>query len=793
MFQSSGMKNVVLVGVGEVVEKIPDDLGKASSPVDLMQKAAQAALDDIALDDRGMSALLSAIDTIAVVRTNSDSGAQLKSPFGDPENYPRVIGNRIGINPKMAVYSAAGGQAPQRLVNEFSTKIAYGACEVVLVAGGEALANQKAMKRAKIKADWTEDVSGSIDARPTDISKVFDITHLHNEFTHLPAIYTVMENARRAKLGLSIKAYRKECAELLQTFAKVASVHPYSMFAESPSLDEIQNISETNTAITDLYSRAMTAKDGVNQGAALILMSEDKAKALGIDRAKWIYPLSGSSAIENTLPYRENLSSSVAMKAAYDAAFGIGGLSISDITHMDIYSCFPIAIFAACEALGIKINDPRGLTTTGGLPFFGGPGNNYTMHGIVNLVRKLRQDGQGYGLVSANGGLLSKHCVGLYGTDAPQRGWQESDEEVLSSHVESQAIPPVVSYADGRAHIEGYAVEYNKKGPKRGYIIGRLEDGRRFMGATDREDKETVAELLKSDPFSRTIYVTSKGPGNRFTFDPAKTYSLAHKAPTSLDAAFEFVDVKRDGHILEVTINRPDARNSLTPEANFELERIFDLFEQDRSLWVAIITGAGDKSFSAGNDLKYMGTGKPIWVPETGFAGLTHRKKRFKPVIAAVNGYAFGGGLEIALACDIIVADASAKFALPEVKTGLIAAAGGLFRLPKVLPPHIAREMILTGRTMDVDEAVHYGMVTHKTSASAALTKAREIAQDICSVSPSATSASLEMIHEGAHILDPAEALDKPTNALLKVAISEDLQIGLMAFLTKQKAKWKNG
>jgi len=764
------MKNVVLVGVGEVVEKV----------------------DDIALDERGMRAILSAIDTIAVVRTNSDSGAQLKSPFGDPKNYPRVIGNRIGINPKTAIYSAAGGQAPQRLVNEFSTKIANGACEAVLLVGAEALANQKAMKRAKIKADWREDAMGSIEARPTDISQAFDIAHLQNEFTHIPAIYTVMENVRRRKLGLTIEDYRKACAELFQDFAKIAADHPSSMFPESLSLDQILNLTETNTSVTDLYSRAMTAKDGVNQGAAVILMSEDKARDLSIDPARWVYPISGASAVEKTMPYREDLSRSLAMKAAYHAAFDIADLSMSDITHMDIYSCFPIAVFAACEALGIKPNDPRGLTTTGGLPFFGGPGNNYTMHGIVNVVRKLRQDGQGYGLVSANGGFLSKHCVGLYGTQAPRLGWQESDEETLRSRVDSQAIPPVVSYADGRAHIEGYAVEYNKKGPKRGYIIGRLEDGRRFMGATDREDKETVAELLKSDPFSRTIYITSKGPGNRFTFDPAKTYSLAQKAPTSLDAAFEFVDVKRDGHVLEVTINRPEARNSLTPEANFELERIFDLFEKDQSLWVAIITGAGDKSFSAGNDLKYMGTGKPIWVPETGFAGLTHRKKRFKPVIAAVNGYAFGGGLEIALACDIIVADASAKFALPEVKTGLIAAAGGLFRLPKVLPPHIAREMILTGRAMDVDEAVHYGMVNHKTSAGAALTKARELAQDICSVSPSATSASLEMIHEGAHILDPTEALDKPTNALLKVAISEDLQIGLMAFLTKQKAKWKN-
>ena len=776
-----------MVGVGEVVQQVPEDLAKAASPADLMEEAAQKAIDDT-----GASNLAAVIDTIAVIRTNSDSGAQLKSPFGNPENYPRVVGNRLGLSPTEAVYSAAGGQAPQSLVNEFASKISRGESNVVLLVGAEAIANQKAMRRAKVKADWREDADGSLDNRPTEISDILDIGQMSNEFTNIPAIYTVMDNARRAKLGLSIEDYRKACAELFEGFTKTAATHPHAMFPENLNAEDILNMTDTNTAVTDLYSRAMTAKDGVNQGAAVILMSEEKAASLGIDPAKWIYPISGSGATEQTLPYREDLGTSVAMTAAYHAAFEIAGLSVSDITHMDIYSCFPIAVFAACEALGIAVDDPRGLTTTGGLPFFGGPGNNYSMHGIVNVVHKLREDGQGYGLVGANGGFLSKHCVGIYGKSAPIKGWRHTHVKTLVTKVETQNSPEVTAFADGRARIEGYAVEYAKSGPKRGFILGRLEDGRRFMGSTDRHDQETVAEMLKSDPLARTIYVTSKGPGNRFTFDVQKTYDLMTKAPNSLEGDFEFVKVKREGHVLEVTINRPKARNSLTPEANFELERIFDLYEKDRSLWVAIITGAGNKSFSAGNDLKYMGTGKPIWMPETGFAGLTHRKKRLKPVIAAVNGFAYGGGLEIALACDVIVADAAAKFALPEVKTGLIAAAGGLFRLPKTLPPHIAREMILTGRAMGVDEALHYGMVNHKTEAGDAMVKAREIAQNICDVSPTATAASLEMMHEGAHILDPAEALDKPTNALLKVAISEDLQIGLMAFLTKQKAKWKN-
>ena len=144
------------------------------------------------------------------------------------------------------------------------------------------------------------------------------------------------------------------------------------------------------------------------------------------------------------------------------------------------------------------------------------------------------------------------------------------------------------------------------------------------------------------------------------------------------------------------------------------------------------------------------------------------------------------------MACDMIVADEAAKFALPEVKTGLIAAAGGVFRLPKAIPHHIAREMILTGRAMGTDEAQKYGLINYTAKSGGALKKARELAAEICSASPTAVSASLQMIYEGADIVDPVDAVSVQSEAILKFAISEDLQAGLMGFLTKQKPKWKN-
>lgn len=781
------MHNVVIVGVGEIVEQVPENLEQTSSPPDLMVGAAKAALDNC-----GNEELKSTLDTIAVVRTTSDSGATLKSPFGDPDNYPRSVAHHIGADPEHAIYSNVSGHTPQALVNQFSSEIRKGLKDAVLIVGAEAVANQKALKKSKVKTNWRNDISGPMHDQGPDGYVTVHVSQMYNELLNIASMYSLFENARRGQKGQDKRDYALECGRLFESFSKVAAKHRTSMFPKAYSAKEIATITDSNNSVTDIYTRAMVAKDGVNLGASVILMNEAKALSLGISSDKFIYPIAGSETTDKTIPFRENLAKSVAMDEAYKGAFQTAGLDISDIKCMDLYSCFPIAVFAACETLGIEVDDPRGLTVTGGLPFFGGPGNNYSMHAIVNIVERLRQHGKGYGLVGANGGFLSKHAVGIYGTEAPEKGFRLANKAAMNSRIQAQNSPDVAEYADGRAIIESFSVEFGRNGPKRGFILGRLEDGRRFLGSTDRDDKETVQELLNSEPLGREVFVTSKGPGNRFSFDETKTLSFIPSVPRTLDGEFEHILVKRHENILEIKINRPDSRNSLTPDANFELEHVFNLYESDRSLWVAIITGAGEKAFCAGNDLKYSATGQQVWIPETGFAGLTSRKKRLKPVIAAVNGFAYGGGLEIALACDIIVADETAKFALPEVKTGLIAAAGGVFRLPKAIPPHIAREMILTGRSINAEEALTYGLINYKTDPGKVMEKAREIAEAICSVSPTAVSASLQMMYEGADIADPSDAVAIQSEALLKFASSEDLQAGLIAFLTKQKPKWRN-
>ncbi|MFI7166298.1 enoyl-CoA hydratase-related protein [Rhodococcus erythropolis] len=255
---------------------------------------------------------------------------------------------------------------------------------------------------------------------------------------------------------------------------------------------------------------------------------------------------------------------------------------------------------------------------------------------------------------------------------------------------------------------------------------------------------------------------------------------------------YEHVLVHRDGHRLEITINRPQARNALFPPAHEELDEIFDAYFADPNLWVAIITGAGDQSFSAGNDLIYSASGKPNYIPTTGFAGLTSRRGMNKPVIAAVNGFAMGGGLETALACHLVVVDENAQLALSEVKVGLFAGAGGVVRLPRMIPPKLANELIFTGRRMGAQEALGHGLANRIAPAGKALQIARKLADEIIVNSPTSVRLSLEMMEQTQGIADVIDAVTARTTAVDDLMTSEDMIEGLTAFAQKRPPHWHN-
>jgi len=254
----------------------------------------------------------------------------------------------------------------------------------------------------------------------------------------------------------------------------------------------------------------------------------------------------------------------------------------------------------------------------------------------------------------------------------------------------------------------------------------------------------------------------------------------------------EFIQYEKKGRIAYVTINRPEVMNALHPPANQELSQAFDDFAADSEAWVAIITGAGDKAFCAGNDLKYQaqhGMGA-VTMGNGGFGGLTARFDLFKPVIAAVNGLALGGGFEIALAADIIVAADHARFGLPEPKVGLAALAGGMHRLPRHIPVKIAMGLMLTGKHVTTEEALRWGIVNEAVPGPQLKLAAERWANEILECSPTSVRATKEAAMQGlGSSVEAAMGSSFPlTSALFR---SEDMMEGVMAFAQKRKPDWK--
>jgi enoyl-CoA hydratase/carnithine racemase len=257
--------------------------------------------------------------------------------------------------------------------------------------------------------------------------------------------------------------------------------------------------------------------------------------------------------------------------------------------------------------------------------------------------------------------------------------------------------------------------------------------------------------------------------------------------------AYQFIKVDRDGPVTTFTLNRPEVMNALHSPAHFELHEAIDAFAADADQWVGIVTGAGDRAFSAGNDLKHQAGGGEMRSPPSGFAGLTSRFDLTKPMIAAVNGVAMGGGFEIALACDIIIASESATFALPEPRVGLAALAGGLHRLPRAIGVKRAMAMILTARRVSAAEGKELGFVADVTAPQDLMRTAHEWAKGICELGPMSIRASKEAVYKG--LDEPSlEAAIRGQNKYPAVAAlftSEDFKEGPLAFAQKRPPQWK--
>ena len=775
----------VLVGVGEASERIDDPDYRALSAVELGAAAARGALDDADADG-----LAASVDVIAAVRQFEISSPLGSAPLGRSTNFPRSVAGRLGIDPLRAVLDITGGQSPQKLVTEFAGEIAAGRATAVLIVGAEAISTARHLAGADDKPDFAETVDGSLEDRGFGIAGIAT-KHMVDHGLIRPVLhYALIENARRAARGESRADHVRSMAQLFAPMSQVAATNPHAAAPLARSVDELATPTDANRPIADPYTRYLVSRDQVNQGAAVVLTSVGEARRLGIAPQRWVFLRGHADLAEKTLLDRPSLGESPAAVASVRHALHVAGLGTDDIGVLDLYSCFAVAVSNVCDAFDLAPDDPRGLTVTGGLPFFGGPGNNYSMHAIAATVRRLRAE-PGVGLVGANGGMLSKYSTGVYSTSPGP--WVPDRSAEVQAELDAVPSATVDERPRGPATIETYTIQYDRSGATSAIVVGRLDGtGARFLATTLDDDGELLAALQDWDePVGRPVYVRAFPAGNRVTTTRERMTQLRPIAAPALAQAYEHVQVRRDGHLLEVVINRPDARNALHPPANDELAAIFDAYFADPELWVAILAGAGTDSFCAGNDLMWTASGKPMSFPLTGFGGLTSRRLT-KPVIAAVNGYAMGGGLELALAAHVVVADERARFALSEVTVGLVAAMGGLVRLPRSVPRAVANEMVLTGRRLTAGEALGFGLVNRVVPPGTALGGARELAAEILAASPTSIRVSLQLMAEAEGFADPLDAVTAPSTALDTLIASADTYEGLMAFASKREPRWTN-
>lgn len=508
----------IIIGVGQVQEPSTPKGENFSSGIDLAAEAARRAIANTATT----STIEKHIDALTAIRFFEDSARKIaivSNPLGASNNVPGSIARRLNINPADLIYAAVGGQTPQRLINEFSERIHRGENNCVVITGAEAIANIKYAVRNGVEANWHETIEQECEDRwlkNNADNMVSDYEMAHGLFLPVQA-YPLFENKYRRQLEHTIDGHREFMARLFSPFSKVAASNPYAQFPLERTEEYLANPSADNYLLSEPYLKWFVAQDAVNQGAAVVLSSVGLARELGIPEEKWIYLHAYADLDDTNVVEREDLTVSHAQKLACEHALATADITIEDIEYLDIYSCFPIAVTSACSALGI---DPfsRSLTLTGGLPFFGGPGNNYSMHAIAEIVERLRKNPTSNGMIIANGGYLSKHSVGIYSAAAPEH-WRVCDSSEIKNAMTKYPKAKVIETPQGGGSIESYVATYQRGNPKLAYIFARNSNNERFIAKVKDGDSTTLKRMFDEDPIGNPITVSTEDGCNYFEFN----------------------------------------------------------------------------------------------------------------------------------------------------------------------------------------------------------------------------------------------------------------------------------
>ena len=495
----------VLVGVAQYVDRDrPPEA--ALSPLDLLARVGVAAL----ADSGGIGI---AVDTLAVVRLFADSSPAFRAPFGSYTNLPKSLANRLGQSPRTQIYGPVGGNTPQMFVSLFAEAIRSGDADVALIAGCEALRTQARAQKAGLTLDWSDDPGGE----PATLGEETRLVSRH-ELAHgvaMPVnVYPLFENALAAHYSDTPLAHRCRIGKLMTRFTRVAAANPYAALPVERSAETLITPTDTNRYIGYPYTKYLNANMFVDQAAAVLLMSTAAADAAGVPLAARVHLHGSADTHEHILvSNRGDYYSSPAIRVGAAHALAQAGRTPADLDHIELYSCFPVAVEIAADMIGVAHDDPRGLTLTGGLPYFGGPGNNYSLHGIAEMVARCRARPGSTGLVFANGGYLTKHSFGVYST-APAPEWRRTDPAHYQRDIDALPAPLFTETPSGPGAVETFTVIHDKGQPAFAILYVRLDDGTRGLA----QMHEGLDALIDAPVVGRRVTVTPGAPINLAAF-----------------------------------------------------------------------------------------------------------------------------------------------------------------------------------------------------------------------------------------------------------------------------------
>ncbi len=466
----------MIVGVAQINQQ-PTDPTDADEAIALMIRAVRAAADD-----SGADTLLSRLGILGVV-----AGAW---KYSDPG---RLIVDAVGSTNARTALSSIGGNTPQSYVNSLASRIQRGQLDAAAIVGGETIWSRRRQRRDGHTVSYVMQ-----ERREPDERFGHDVA-MSTEFEQMRGMskpinyYPVFESAIRAAGGETLDQHRDRVATMWERFNRIAVDNEYAWTRTPLTVDEIRNPSPTNRMVGFPYTKAMNSNWDLDQAAALLLCSVQVAESVGVPRDRWVFPLAGTDAHDTyAVSHRGDLHSSPAIAAAGGALYDLVGVGPDDVDHIDLYSCFPSAVQVAADALGLR--QDRTLTVTGGLTFAGGPLNNYVTHSIAAMTDTLRADPDTLGLVTANGGYLTKHSLGMYSARPPTGPHRSID---VQDEVDRAPTTSVDETYAGTTTIEAYTVMHDKTEPTEGLCALKTPAGARTWARV--VDDDSIARLLDSE------------------------------------------------------------------------------------------------------------------------------------------------------------------------------------------------------------------------------------------------------------------------------------------------------